>query len=115
MARTRRGLGALFLLTVFVGGGFGLPDVDALLYHSITRASRPDVAHVDLPGGCGAHSEKCALTTTASAPQLAGLGLPTVEVTQAPSQQPGFASVPSLRSADRSFLYPSRAPPAPAC
>jgi hypothetical protein len=115
MIRTGLRVWSWFLVAVFLGGGLGLPDADALLFHTLGLSSQPDVAHFDLPGGCGAHSEKCALTAAASAPQLGAVGLAAVRVAHDASPHPVFASVPSLCSADRSFLHPSRAPPAPAC
>jgi hypothetical protein len=106
---------SLFLLLIFVGGGFGVPDADALLFHTIAPASRPDAAHFDVPGGCGAHSERCALTTAASAPQLGEVGLGAVRVAPDAFPRPVFTPVPSLRSANRGLFPLSRAPPAPAC
>ena len=108
-----RRLGSLLLLIVFIGGGFGLSDVDALLFHSGSHASTAETGHVDLPGGCGAHSERCVLSTAASMLQLAPRGA-AANVIAAASESDSFISVPALRSADRSLLQPSRAPPAPA-
>jgi len=113
MGNTMRRLGSLLLLTVFIGGGFGLSDVDALLFHSGFPPSTAETGHVDLPGGCGAHSERCVLSNAASMLQLAPLGVATT-VVAATSECDSFISVPALRSADRSLLQPARAPPAPA-
>jgi hypothetical protein len=115
MARIPRRLGALFLLVFFVGGGPGLPDLDALLFHSHVEVVRANVAHVDLPGGCGAHTERCALGAVLSGPQLAGFGVVKVHGDLVASRTAGFQPTLALHSADRSFLHPSRAPPAPAC
>src|SRR5918995_4862851 len=62
---------ALFLTAVFVGSGFALPDLDALIYHSSRVAAPSDGPHIDLPGGCGAHSESCALSLVTPVPQTA--------------------------------------------
>jgi hypothetical protein len=115
MVRIPRRFGALLLLVAFAGGDLGLPELDALLFHSHAEVVRADVAHVDLPGGCGAHVEKCVLSVVLSGPQLAEFGLVKVRGVQAASRAAAFQPVFALRSADRSFLYSSRAPPAPAC
>ena len=114
MVRIPRRLGALLLLVAFAGG-LGLPELDALLFHSHAEVVRADVPHVDLPGGCGAHVEKCVLGTVLSGPQLAGFGLVKVRGVRAASRAAAFQPAPTLRSADRSLLPSSRAPPAPAC
>jgi hypothetical protein len=103
------------LFVAFAGGDLGLPELDALLFHSHAEVVRADVAHVDLPGGCGAHAEKCVLSVFLSGPQLAGFGLVKARGMRAPSRVAAFQPDLTLRSADRSFLPSSRAPPAPAC
>jgi hypothetical protein len=115
MVRIPRRLGALLLLVAFAGGGPGLPELDALLFHSHAELVRADVAHVDLPGGCGAHVEKCVLSAVRSGLQLAEFGLVKARGVRVASRAAAFQPALALRSADRSFLYPSRAPPAPAC
>jgi hypothetical protein len=109
MARLSRRLTAFLLLAAFVGGGFGLPDLDALLYHSGRTA--PEVPHFDLPGGCGAHAEHCVLAVAASLRQLGARLVTAVQLTQAASVRPLVGPVVAPRSTDRSFLHPSRAPP----
>src|ERR1700732_4363588 len=112
MSRVVRRLHAVLLLSLFAGSGIGLPALDELLYH-IGRDSAPaaGVAHFDAPGGCGAHSEHCALVASASVRQHAAITqqLLRIEVvsTDPVIPQPVF----SLRSFDRSLLQPSRAPP----
>jgi hypothetical protein len=115
MVRIFRRLGAALLLIAFAGGGPGLPELDAILFHSHGEIIRADVAHLELPGGCGAHVEKCVLSAVLAGPQLAEFGLVKVRGARAPSRATAFQPALALRSADRSFLYPSRAPPAPAC
>jgi hypothetical protein len=110
-----RRLGALLLLVAFAGGGPGLPDLDALLFHSHPDVVRANVAHVDVPGGCGAHVERCVLSATLCGPQLVELGLLKVRGTRVVSRPTTFRLSSALRSSDRNFLYSSRAPPAPAC
>jgi hypothetical protein len=110
MGRLLRRLSALLLLTVFVGGGFGLSDLDALLYHSGHRAPA-ELPHYDQPGGCGAHAERCVLALAASLRQLAG-GLSHLD-SAADGQDLLVPVAPVVvpRSIDRSNLQPTRAPP----
>ena len=110
MARLSRRFAAFLLLAAFVGGGFGLADLDALLYHS-GRSAPAEVPHFDLPGGCGAHAEHCVLAVAASFRQLGARLVTAVQLTQAASVRPLVAPVAAPRSTDRSFLQPSRAPP----
>jgi hypothetical protein len=115
MIRTGVRLWSLFLLAVFVGGGFGLADADAVLFHSLNRGDRPEAPHFELPGGCGAHSESCVLATATAPPKLVAGSAPTAPIVSEGGLSKAFASVPSLRSAHPRLLYSSRAPPAPAC
>jgi len=64
-------LSALFLVIAFLAGGYGLTGLDAFLFHSTPHAVRADVAHLDQPGGCGAHAEQCVLALTGARPQYA--------------------------------------------
>jgi hypothetical protein len=106
-----RRLGALLLATAFIGGGFGLSDLDALLFHSGRDAAPAEVPHFDLPGGCGAHAEHCVLAVAASLRQLGARATTSVAVTRAERPEHIATPVPSARSADRTNLQPSRAPP----
>jgi hypothetical protein len=110
MARLSRRFTAFLLLAAFVGGGFGLADLDALLYHS-GRSAPAEVPHFDLPGGCGAHAEHCVLAVAASLRQLGARLVTAARLTQAASVRPVVAPVPAPRSANRGFPHPSRAPP----
>ncbi len=110
MARLSRRFAAFLLLAAFVGGGFGLADLDALLYHS-GRSAPAEVPHFDLPGGCGAHAEHCVLAVAASLRQLGARLVTAVRLTQAASIRPLVVPVAAPRSTNRSFLHPSRAPP----
>jgi hypothetical protein len=111
MTRLPRRLAALLLALAFVGGGFGLPDLDALLYHTAGRGAPAEVPHFDLPGGCGAHAEHCVLAVAASLRQLGSRLVAAVRVTQAAPTRPLVIPAVVPRSADRSFFHPSRAPP----
>ncbi|MGH7518207.1 MAG: hypothetical protein ACREOC_12175 [Gemmatimonadales bacterium] len=106
-ARRIRGL---ILAVVFVGG-IGLPEVDGLLYHT-HRQARP-TSHVDLPGGCGAHTERCAIAGAFPTPRLASLAPAGVRALD--TACPHEISAPALppRSADTNLLQLPRAPPAP--
>src|SRR5712691_9116321 len=77
-----RRIGALLLATTFIGGGFGLSDLDALLFHSGRNAVPPEVPHFDLPGGCGAHAEHCVLAVAASLRQLGTTATTGITVTR---------------------------------
>jgi hypothetical protein len=112
MHRRIRRFSALFLTAVFLGSGFALPELDALLYHS-SGVAQPDVAHVDLPGGCGAHAEHCALTLATPVPQLAPSQSAIRSLGAAPVHRV-LVPVIAPRSADYPLLHPSRAPPASA-
>jgi hypothetical protein len=114
MVRSRyRRACALVFAAVFLGSGFVLPDLDALLYHSSRVTPPNNMAHLEVPGGCGAHSERCALTLATPVPQLApaaaGVGFTTVS-----PAHPIVTPVIAHRSANRKLFHPSRAPPAPA-
>lgn len=109
--RPLRRLAALLLTVAFVGGGFGLADLDALLYHA-SGSSAPQGPHYDQPGGCGAHAEHCVLGAPVSLRHAAGgLGSPQITTRTA---QPAPVSEPAStpRPADRVNLQPTRAPPA---
>jgi hypothetical protein len=104
---------ALLLTALFVGSGFALPDLDALLYHSHRVSPPADVGHVDLPGGCGAHAERCALTLMAPLPQIAPATSAVRALGLAPERSP-LRPVVAPPSTYQAFLHPSRAPPAAA-
>jgi hypothetical protein len=108
----RQRLYAVTLLTVFVGGGIGLPALDELLYHMGRDTSPPaGVAHFDSPGGCGAHSEHCVLVASASIRQHAAVAQQLLRIEVVTTDYVVFHPVSSLRTVDRSLLQPSRAPP----
>jgi hypothetical protein len=107
-------LSALLLLIIFITGGLGAAQADAVLFHSLAQESHPAGAHVDLPDGCGTHAESCVLAIAASPPQLAALGASKVRIDQGQSRSPVLTTAGLLPSADRKFLHPSRAPPIPA-
>ena len=101
MARLSRRFAAFLLLAAFVGGGFGLADLDALLYHSGRTA--PEVPHFDLPGGCGAHAEHCVLAVAASLRQLGARLVTAAPLSQASSTRPLVVRVAAPPSVYRSF------------
>jgi hypothetical protein len=104
-------LGALLLVTAFIGGEFGLSDLDALLFHSGRHPAPAEVPHFDLPGGCGAHAEHCVLAVAASLRQLGTTATTRFVVTRAAATDHIATPVATPRSADRTNLQPSRAPP----
>jgi hypothetical protein len=108
----RQRLYAVLLLSLFAGSGIGLPALDELLYH-IGRDSAPPagVAHFDAPGGCGAHSEHCALVASASVRQHAAVTQQLLRIEALSTEPVVFQLVSSVRSFDRSLFQPSRAPP----
>ena len=109
--RPFRRLAALFLALAFVGGGFGLADLDALLYHA-GRAEAPQGPHYDQPGGCGGHAEHCVLAASASIRHaVAGLESPSI-IIRSPERVVSHQPAVSPRPADRINLQPTRAPPA---
>jgi hypothetical protein len=109
--RPFRRFAALILAVAFVGGGFGLADLDALLYHS-DKANTPEGPHYDQPGGCGSHAEHCVLGAPVSLRHAAGgTSAPAVTVRAAESPRPPEPGR-TPRPADRVNLQPTRAPPA---
>jgi hypothetical protein len=114
MSQVVRRLYAVLLLSLFAGSGIGLPALDELLYH-MGRDSAPPagVAHVDVPGGCGAHSEHCALVASVSVRQHAAVTHHNLRIEVLRNDYVVFRPVFSLRSVDRTLLQPSRAPPVP--
>ena len=105
-----RRLAALFLLTAFLAGGYGLSDLDALLFHSSTHRARADVAHLDQPGGCGAHAERCVLALSTARPQQVGLAPVKIRLNPVVSRPP-VAITPIDRSVATGTLKLPRAPP----
>jgi hypothetical protein len=109
----RQRLHAFLLLSFFAGSGIGLPALDELLYHIGQDSPAPaGGAHFDAPGGCGAHSEHCALSASVSVRQHATVTQPNLRIEVVSPESVVFHPVFSLRSVDRSLLQPSRAPPA---
>jgi hypothetical protein len=109
--RPFRRLAALVLAVSFVGGGFGLADLDALLYHS-QRADDPQQPHYDQPGGCGSHAEHCVLAAPVSLRHAAGAPTAPAITTRAIEPLPLPEPARTPRPADRVNLQPTRAPPA---
>ena len=105
-----RRLGALFLLTAFIGGGFGLSDLDAVLFHSSPHGARADVAHFDQPGGCGAHAERCVLAVATA--RVASVVPVPVKIRLSPvAIRPLAWTAPVRPSSFRGSHQHSRAPP----
>ena len=107
-----RRLGACLLLFAFVGGGLGLPDLDALLFH--TGRPSPEQIHLDQPGGCGAHAEHCVLAMAASLRQLGAPPSGDAPLVNEVAEVRPVIPVATPRSPDHRLLPLSRAPPAPA-
>jgi hypothetical protein len=107
----RHRLHALLLLSLFAGSGIGLPALDELLYHIGRDSAPPAGAHFDAPGGCGAHSEHCALVASASVRHHAAVTQQLLRVGVLSTEPVVFQLVSSVRSFDRSLFQPSRAPP----
>jgi hypothetical protein len=107
----RQRLSAMLLLSLFAGSGIGLPALDELLYHTGRDTAQPTGAHFDTPGGCGAHSEHCALVASASVRQHATITQQLLRIEVVSTESVVFQLVSSVRSFDRSLFQPSRAPP----
>jgi hypothetical protein len=105
-----RRLGALFLLTAFLAGGFGLSDLDAFLFHSNPHGARGDAAHLEQPGGCGAHSERCVLAVATANAAVAASAPVKVRLSPLVFAPQTFAT-PVHRPITRGSLQYSRAPP----
>jgi hypothetical protein len=111
MIRTRgHRLGALFLLIAFVAGGYGIADLDALFFHSGVQGARADVPHLDQPGGCGSHSERCALVQSSARPQQVGAASVKIRLNPIVAR-PLVALAPIDRSEVSGTLPLPRAPP----
>jgi hypothetical protein len=114
MLRSRRPrMYALVFAALFLGSGFVLPDLDALLYHSVRVSSEGNATHLELPGGCGAHSERCAIALATPVLQLAPYA-PQAHSTSLKPAQATPAPLLVLPSSSGPLLHPSRAPPEPA-
>jgi hypothetical protein len=110
-----RRLAAVFLAASFIGGGFGLPNLDLILYHAGQQGFPAHAAHVDAPGGCGTHAERCLLIVSASVRQLelVNLGLTRAPVNGITSRLQSDLPDIVLPTAHRALLHLSRAPPRP--
>lgn len=110
-----RRLQAIFLLSLFLGAGVGAPALDTLLYHTGHYDLAAGATHFDPPGGCGAHAEHCVLTTCcASGAKFAAVVSGPVRIEAVTQAYPVPRPVARPNSANRTFLQPSRAPPASA-
>ena len=107
----RRGAGVpaclTLLLLYLLGGGWGLPVLDAVVYHTAEAADRGP--HVEPDGGCG-HADAC-LLGVGTAPSGASVGyLPVgrsaATLRRAPALHPDPPEPSPLRSSQR-----PRAPP----
>ena len=109
-----RRLTALFLAFAFAGGVFGLPALDALIYHSGHQSLVAEGPHFDEPGGCGSHAEHCALALSGALGQLASVATSSARIVRTATVEP--AAAPSIipHAVYRTPLPPSRAPPSAA-
>lgn len=109
--RYLRRTASLALLLAFVGGGFGLPLFDALVYHSPGRAAPPERT-LGVPGSATGHTQVCVLGRVA--PHSRGLpALPAtlaVHVVELISEPFHPTTLPVSQSGP--ILQESRAPPA---
>src|SRR5688572_18845777 len=105
-ARFRAGLALLALY--IMGGAWGLPVLDAVLYHAVD-AGGPSGPHVEPDGGCG-HTDGCILGVRAPLSQAAPAQLPAERPAPtarlAPAIRPAVPALLPLRSSQR-----PRAPP----
>jgi len=107
-----RRLAGIILLAVFIAGGMGLQELDAVLYGSGHDSAPAGVAHLDPPGGCGAHQEHCVLAPSALVRSLATIASARVPVGTTVSA-PTLPRTPVLPdSAAPGFLHTARPPPA---
>jgi hypothetical protein len=107
-----RRLVAFLLLAVFLGAGTTVPGPDVLLHHWIGQAN-VHRSHIEPAGGCGSHSEKCALGRTATGAGAALVQAPVLRTN--PTDFPSPASTLAFRIviADPNAIPHSRAPPGP--
>jgi hypothetical protein len=104
-ARIRAGL-ALLLLYVF-GGAWGLPMLDAAVYHTLESRDAPS-PHVEPDGGCG-HADGCSLGVGTPPGRAALAYAPPERTALTVSASPGARpATPPL-----SPLHPSKNPRAP--
>ena len=103
---------ALLLLLLLLAGGFGLPIVDALVFHSATRAPVPTQAGIaGAPESGSAHLLGCAVWSSLAT----STGLPCVPLTgsialaRSPEASP-LAPADLSTQTDRTLAL-SRAPP----
>lgn len=108
-----RFLAALVAL-LFVGSSFGYEDLDALLFHRGTDGVPASASHLELPGGCGAHAERCPLGHQAFAPRLPAAAASRVRLVHDAVHAAPPAAATRPRALARRRLLPVRAPPASA-
>jgi hypothetical protein len=92
-----------------LGGGLGLPALDALMFHG--GAMQTPAPHYDPAGGCGDHGERCTMATA-----FAGIRLPALHATPslvsiAPILRFLAATPDRLAHRQPTHLPLSRAPP----
>lgn len=102
----RRRANALVLLLVLLVGGFGLPIIDGLCFHSAAIAQMDRESHVAIPDDSGrAHMLGCAVwSSPVASAGLPELGPPSIQV----------ASVVTERAIPAARVAPSRPTPTPA-
>jgi hypothetical protein len=111
MSRVRVRRWAALLLFACLGTEFGLPGLDAWLYHREPTTGLLAPIHVDAPGGCDSHAERCIAAATVGAPRLTMSAPPPPLPRLAPiaGTPPALASRP--RKSDLHTLQQPRAPP----
>ncbi|HEU4699352.1 MAG TPA: hypothetical protein VFS40_09235 [Gemmatimonadales bacterium] len=108
---------AALLALLFAGSSFGYANLDALLFHHEDRGASDvpaSASHLELPGGCGAHAERCPLGHQAFAPRLPAVHASTVRLVHAVAGAPLGVSARRPHALPPVHLRPSRAPPASA-
>lgn len=113
MRRTRAArLRALFLIALYAVGSFGIPGVDALLFHSGKFTAHP-LTTVTAPDHASGHDQSCLLGFTPAATASAA----TAEAPDCRSAAPDRLAQAPAPAAPESAPLPTphqpRAPPAP--
>ena len=107
----RRSLVGLLLTFLFVGGNFGLPVADAVLFHSTPGAAAPPKASLGNPGGEAGHQQICLqLKATGQVRSIPGSGTPTAPLPPEAVSRPVPPPPLLTTSPDPSRQF-SRAPP----
>lgn len=105
--RKRRLCAALLLLGTIGINAVG-PGLDALLYHR--GVPQPLRTHIDRPGGCGLHAERCLLSDRQVAPRAPARGV-AIALDRTEGPRPSPLPTAPLASRRPVSVHRSRAPP----